>query len=115
MSINCLIAYLVTGFSFPSWYVLLLLLLAANLPYSISLDLDMVPGPTSSAGNSDLPVSRYAEYLKSKYACKTLLEDEKRHYTLRNKVAIAHLIRCAGRVPYSTPLFGVLSTLLLVV
>ena len=25
--------------------------------------------------------------------------------TLRNKVAIAHLIRCAGRVPYSTPLF----------
>ena len=48
--------------------------------YSISLDLDMVPGPTPSACNSDLPVSRYAEYLKSKYACKTLLEDEKRHY-----------------------------------
>jgi len=37
------------------------------------------------------------------------------HCTLRNKVAIAHLIRCAGRVPYSTPLFGVLSTLLIVV
>ena len=36
-------------------------------------------------------------------------------HTLRNKVAIAHLIRCAGRVPYSTPLFGVLSTLILVV
>ena len=41
----------------------------------------MVPGTTASAGNSDdLPVNRYAEYLKSKYACKTLLEDEKRHY-----------------------------------
>ena len=36
-------------------------------------------------------------------------------YTLRNEVAIAHLFRCAGRVPYSTPLFGVLNTLLLMV
>ena len=40
----------------------------------------MIPGTTPSACNSDLPVTRYAEYLKSKYACKTLLEDEKRHY-----------------------------------
>ena len=40
----------------------------------------MIPGTTPSACNSDLPVSRYAEYLKSKYACKTLLEDEKRPY-----------------------------------
>ena len=40
----------------------------------------MIPGTTPSAGKSDLSVNRYAEYLKSKYACKTLLEDEKRHY-----------------------------------
>ena len=45
-----------------------------------SLDLSTIPQSTPSAGNSDLPVSRYAEYLKSKYACKTLLVDEKRHY-----------------------------------
>ena len=40
----------------------------------------MIPGATPSAGNSDLPVSRYAEYLRSKYACKTLPVDEKRPY-----------------------------------
>ena len=34
--------------------------------------------------SSDLPVSRYAEYLKSKYARKTLLEDDKRQYASRN-------------------------------
>ena len=40
----------------------------------------MVPETPSSASNSDLPVSRYTEYLKSKYACKTLPVDEKRPY-----------------------------------
>ena len=40
----------------------------------------MIPGTIPSASNSDLPVSRYAEYLKSKYACKTLPGDGKRHY-----------------------------------
>ena len=40
----------------------------------------MIPGTTPSASNCDHPVSRYAEYLKTKYACKTLPEDEKRHY-----------------------------------
>ena len=53
---------------------------AADISYSTSLDLDMLPGATPSVGNSDLPVSRYAEYLKSKYACKTLPVDEKRPY-----------------------------------
>ena len=51
-----------------------------RFPYSTSLDLNMIPGTTPSASNSDLPVSRYAEYLTSKYACKTLPVDEKRHY-----------------------------------
>ena len=40
----------------------------------------MIPETAPSASNSDLPVNRYAEYLKSKYTCKTLLEDEKRQY-----------------------------------
>ena len=34
--------------------------------------------------SSDLAVSRYAEYLKSKYAHKTLIEDDKRQYASRN-------------------------------
>ena len=85
--VHCLIAYLVTGFS---WYILLLLH-AADFPYYISLDLSMIPGTTPSAGNSDLPVSRYAEYLKSKYACKTVPVDEKRHYASKKGTKYVNL------------------------
>jgi len=48
---------------------------------------DIIPSTTSS----DLPVSRYADYLKSKYICKTLIEDDKRQYTSRNTAKYINL------------------------
>ena len=41
--------------------------------------------------SSDLPVSRYAEYLKSKYARKTLIEDDKRQYASRTTAKYINL------------------------
>ena len=41
--------------------------------------------------SSDLPVSRYAEYLKSKYARKTLIEDDKRQYASQNETKYINL------------------------
>ena len=41
--------------------------------------------------SSNLPVSRYAEYLKSKYARKTLIEDDKRQYASQNTAKYINL------------------------
>ena len=53
---------------------------------TLPADLDMAFG-----ASSDLPVSRYAEYLKSKYACKTLIEDDKRQYAPQNETKYINL------------------------
>ena len=54
---------------------------------TLPADLDMAFG-----ASSDLPVSRYAEYLKSKYACKTLIQDDKRQYASRNTTKYINLV-----------------------
>ena len=46
---------------------------------------------TAFGASSDHPVSRYAEYLKSKYARKTLIEDDKRQYASRNTAKYINL------------------------
>ena len=48
---------------------------------------DVIPSTTSS----NLPVSRYADYLKSKYTRKTLIEDDKRQYASRNTATYINL------------------------
>ena len=53
---------------------------------TLPADLDMDFG-----GSSNLPVSRYAEFLKSKYARKSLIEDDKRQYASRNTAKYVNL------------------------
>ena len=53
---------------------------------TLPADLDMAFG-----ASSDLPVSRYAEYLKSKYSRKTLIEDDKRQYASQNETKYINL------------------------
>ena len=56
---------------------------------ALLVDLPLEVIPTIISG--DLPVSRYADYLKSKYACKTTIEDDKRQYASRNAVKYINL------------------------
>jgi len=59
-----------------------------------------------------LSVNEFGDvFVREKLKPNTL--DPKLWYTLRNKVVIAQLFRCAGRVPHSTPVFNVLVTPLL--
>ena len=53
---------------------------------TLPADLDMAFG-----ASSNLPVSMYAEYLKSKYARKTLIGDDKRQYASRNSAKYINL------------------------
>jgi len=50
----------------------------------------MAPDIIPSTTNCD-HVNRYANYLKSKYACKTLIEDDKRQYASRNAAEYINL------------------------